>query len=51
MRANRRIYVDYIFLGVIDLKKGKGELTLKALDMAGSQVMEFRLIMLTRVDW
>jgi hypothetical protein len=38
-------------LGVIDLKKGKGELTLKALDMAGSQVMEFRLIMLTRVDW
>lgn len=37
-------------LGVIDLKKGKGELTLKALEMAGSQVMEFRLIMLTRVD-
>lgn len=37
-------------LGVIDLKKGKGELTLRALKMAGSQVMEFRLIMLTRVD-
>ncbi len=37
-------------LGVIDLKKGKGELTLSALDMPGSQVMEFRLIMLTRVD-
>lgn len=37
-------------LGVIDLKKGEGELTLKALEMAGSQVMEFRLIMLTRVD-
>lgn len=37
-------------LGVIDLKKGKGELTLKALDMPGSQVMEFRLIMLTRVE-
>lgn len=37
-------------LGVIDLKKGKGELTLKAVDMPGGQVMEFRLLMLTRVD-
>lgn len=39
-----------IKLGVIDLKKGEGELTLRALDMPGSQVMEFRLLMLTRVD-
>lgn len=36
-------------LGVIELKKGKGTLTLAALDMPGSQVMEFRLLMLTRV--
>lgn len=36
-------------LGTIDLKEGKGELTLRALTMPGSQVMEFRLIMLTRV--
>ncbi|MHC4993966.1 MAG: arylsulfatase [Planctomycetota bacterium] len=37
-------------LGVIELEKGKGELTLRALDMPGSQVMEFRLLMLTRVE-
>ena len=35
-------------LGTIDLKKGAGTLTLKALNMPGSQVMEFRLLMLTR---
>ncbi|MEM9366131.1 MAG: arylsulfatase [Planctomycetota bacterium] len=35
-------------LGSIDLKKGKGTLTLKALDMPGAQVMEVRLIMLTQ---
>ncbi|WP_404310524.1 sulfatase-like hydrolase/transferase [Neorhodopirellula lusitana] len=35
-------------LGTIDLKKGAGPLTLRALEMPGSQVMEFRLIMLTR---
>ena len=29
-------------LGTIDLKKGKGTVVLKALDMPGSQVMEFR---------
>lgn len=37
-------------LGVIELEKGEGQLTLSALDMPGSQVMEFRLIMLTRVE-
>lgn len=37
-------------LGTIRLEKGKGDLALKALSMPGSQVMEFRLIMLTRVD-
>jgi arylsulfatase A-like enzyme len=37
-------------LGTIHLTKGKGELTLSALKMPGKQVMEFRLIMLTRVQ-
>jgi arylsulfatase A-like enzyme len=35
-------------LGTIRLEKGKGELTLRALTKPGSQVMDFRLIMLTR---
>jgi arylsulfatase A-like enzyme len=37
-------------LGRIRFEKGNGQLTLKALDMPGSQVMDFRLMMLTRVD-
>ncbi|MBP87716.1 MAG: N-acetylgalactosamine 6-sulfate sulfatase [Planctomycetaceae bacterium] len=37
-------------LGTIELQAGKGELKLKALDMPGSQVMEFRLLMLTRIE-
>ena len=37
-------------LGVIELKKGKGTLTLQALKIPGSQALEFRLLMLTRVD-
>ena len=37
-------------LGVIELKKGKGALTLQALRIPGSQALEFRLLMLTRVD-
>jgi hypothetical protein len=37
-------------LGTIHLDKGRGELTLRALDIPGSQVMDFRLMMLTRVD-
>jgi hypothetical protein len=36
-------------LGVIELKKGKGTLTLQALDIPGSQALEFRLLMLTRL--
>ena len=37
-------------LGVIELKKGKGMLTLQALKIPGSQALEFRLLMLTIVD-
>jgi hypothetical protein len=35
-------------LGTIHLEKGKGTLTLQATEMPGQQVMEFRLLMLTR---
>ena len=37
-------------MGTIDLHKGKGELTLRATAMPHSQVMDFRLIMLTRIE-
>jgi hypothetical protein len=37
-------------LGTIQLKKGQGTLTLRATEIPGSQVMDFRLMMLTRVD-
>jgi hypothetical protein len=37
-------------LGVVRLEKGKGTLTLKATKIPGSQVMDFRLLMLKRVD-
>ena len=37
-------------LGTIRLEAGKGELTLRALKIPGSQTMDFRLIMLTRVE-
>ena len=36
-------------LGIIELKKGRGELTLNALKIPGSQALEFRLLMLRRV--
>lgn len=36
-------------MGTLHLERGQGELTLKALSKPGSQVMEFRLIMLKRV--
>lgn len=36
--------------GIIHLEKGTGELTLKALDIPGSMVMDFRLLMLTRIN-
>ena len=39
-----------VSLGTIGLKKGSGPLTLRALDMPGSQVMEFRLLLLKRVE-
>ncbi|MDD2600098.1 MAG: arylsulfatase [Kiritimatiellae bacterium] len=35
-------------LGNIQLEKGKGTLTLKSLEMPGKQVMDFRLLFLTR---
>ena len=35
-------------LGTIHLEKGKGTLTLQATEIPGKQVMEFRLLMLTR---
>ena len=37
-------------IGEIDLEAGEGELTLQALKIPGSQVMDFRLMLLTRVD-
>ncbi len=37
-------------LGTIDLEKGKGQLTLQATDIPGEQVMDFRLLMFTKVD-
>lgn len=36
-------------MGVITLKKGRGNLTLKALNIPGDQVMDFRLLMFKRV--
>ena len=37
-------------LGKIQLDKGQGDLTLRAIDLPGSQVMDFRLLLLTRVQ-
>ncbi|MFT4548390.1 MAG: hypothetical protein ACI9MB_002342, partial [Verrucomicrobiales bacterium] len=37
-------------LGEITLEKGAGELVLRAIEMPGDSVMEFRLLMLTRLD-
>ncbi len=37
-------------LGTIQLTRGAGELRLRALEIPGAQAMEFRLLMLTRVD-
>ena len=36
-------------LGKIHLDKGSGKLTLKALEIPGSQVMDFRLMMFERI--
>jgi len=35
-------------LGTMSLEKGRGQLTLRATSIPGSQVMDFRLIMLTK---
>ena len=37
-------------LETIKLEKGKGELSLRAIDIPGAQTMEFRLLMFTRVE-
>ncbi len=37
-------------MGTIELKKGNGKLSLRATDIPGSQVMDFRLMMLTRIE-
>ena len=37
-------------LGTIHLEKGRGTLTLKATEIPGKQVGEFRLLMFTRAD-
>ncbi len=37
-------------MGTVELKKGKGPLLLKALNMPGKQVMEFRLLQFIRLD-
>lgn len=37
-------------IGTIDLKKGSGELSLQALEVPGSQVMDFRLLFFTRAE-
>jgi hypothetical protein len=36
-------------MGEIVLQKGKGELTLRALEIPGKEALEFRLLMLRRV--
>lgn len=39
-----------IRLGNLELKSGKGKLTLRASEIPGDQVMDFRLLMFTKVD-
>ena len=39
-----------ITLGTMSLKKGRGSLTLRALNIPRSQVMDFRLIMFTKIE-
>ncbi len=39
-----------ITLGEVRLEKGKGTMRLRALEIPGSQVMDFRLMLLTRLD-
>ncbi|MEM9354264.1 MAG: hypothetical protein AAGA92_14755 [Planctomycetota bacterium] len=37
-------------LGVFELPQGPGTLTLQAVEVAGTQVMDFRLLVLTRIE-
>jgi hypothetical protein len=37
-------------MGVIELKKGKGELKLRSLEIPGQEALEFRLLMLRRME-
>ena len=37
-------------IGTIDLKAGKGDLTLKAIEIPGKSVMDFRLLLFERLD-
>jgi hypothetical protein len=37
-------------LGTIRLQQGRDKLTLRATEIPGSQVMDFRLLMFTRID-
>ena len=37
-------------LGTVYLNKGTGKLSVKALEIPGSQAMDLRLLMLTRTD-
>ena len=37
-------------LGVLELPAGRGQLTLRALEVPGKQVMEVRYVTLTRLD-
>lgn len=41
---------DSMTLGRIDLPKGKGTLTLRATEIPGEEVMDFRLLMLRRIE-
>ena len=40
----------FVKVGAIDLKKGRGTLTLRAVRIPGEQAMDFRLLMLTRIS-
>ena len=52
-KARTEGYVKYfepMEMGKIQLKKGKGELKLQAVNIPGEQALEFRLLMLNRVE-
>jgi arylsulfatase A-like enzyme len=51
-RGSESLVKDFkpLSLGVVKLDKGRGELTLQALDVTGKQVMDVRLILLTLIQ-